>query len=135
MKRKAEGGDLASFLAKKIQRSTQEEENEGNEGEGSKLERPGGSEQVKTTEGVEEISEAEEEISEAEEETSEGDEEKEESVRDEEEALDSERGTEVGSNQEEADEDDREKEGRPAIPPGPHGMFLLFFHIHCRTVG
>ncbi|XP_062340725.1 uncharacterized protein LOC134038988 [Osmerus eperlanus] len=108
MKRKAEGGDIASFFAKKIQRSTQEEEKDGNEGEGSKLERPRGSEQEKTTEGDEEISE--------------GDEEKEKSVRGEEEAPDSERGTEAGSNQEEADEDDREKEDRPAIPPGPHDI-------------
>lgn len=74
MKRKAKSGDIASFFAKKIQRSTQEG--------------------------------------------------KEESVRDEEEA---------GSDQEE--EDDREEEGRPAIPPGPHGMFLFFFHINCHTVG
>ncbi|XP_056611118.1 uncharacterized protein LOC130427597 [Triplophysa dalaica] len=117
MKRKAKSGDIASFFAKKIQKSTQEEEREGNEGEGSKLERPGGSEQEKT-EGDKEISDGEEEISEGDEEISEGDEEKEESVRDEEEAQDSERGTEAGRDQEE--EDDRDEEGRPAIPPGPH---------------
>jgi len=40
MKWKAKSGDIASFLAKKkIQSSTQEEACEGNEGEGSKLER------------------------------------------------------------------------------------------------
>ncbi|KAA0711375.1 hypothetical protein E1301_Tti006334 [Triplophysa tibetana] len=104
-------------------KSTQEEEREGNEGEGSKLERPGGSEQEKT-EGDKEISDGEEEISEGDEEISEGDEEKEESVRDEEEAQDSERGTEAGSDQEE--EDDRDEEGRPAIPPGPHGFVVTF---------
>ena len=68
--------------AKKIL-SAQEEEKEGNEeGEGSKLERPGGSEQEKTTEGDAETCEREEGKEEL-------------TVRDEEEDTDSERGTEL----------------------------------------
>ncbi|XP_038141301.1 cilia- and flagella-associated protein 251-like [Cyprinodon tularosa] len=127
MKRKAKSGDITSFFAKKIPTSTQEEERKGNEGEGSKLESPGGSVQEKT-EGDTEISDEEEEIHEGDTEMSEGNEEisagaeeKEESVRDEEEAPDSERGTDAGNDQEE-EEDDREEEGRPEILPGPHDI-------------
>ena len=104
MKRK---GNIAKTFSTKSQRTENEDKREGNEkGEESTVERPGGSEHEKATEGDEDMDR--EEVD----------------VRNEEEGSDSERGTEAGS------EKEAEADGREAVTTlaGPHGMFLIPIH-------
>ncbi|XP_034093508.1 zinc finger MYM-type protein 1-like [Gymnodraco acuticeps] len=98
MKRK---GNITYFFNTKSQRTENEDKREGNEkGEESTVERPGGSEHEKATEGDEDMDR--EEVD----------------VRNEEEGSDSERGTEAGS------EKEAEADGRKAVTTlaGPHDI-------------